>query len=59
MYSPKIREDLIPILFKLARRKKRPMTKLVDQIIRSQLKERGWLDVLQSEGDLKHHFREI
>ena len=59
MYSPKIREDLIPILFKLARRKKRPMTKLVDQILRNQLKERGWLDELQSEGDVKHHFREI
>ena len=42
MYSPKIREDLIPILFKLARKKKRPMTRLVDQIIRNQLKERGW-----------------
>ncbi len=59
MYSPKIREDLIPILFKLAIRKKRPMTKLVDEILRKELKERGWLDERQSEGDLKHHFREI
>lgn len=59
MYSPRIREDLIPILFKLARTKERPMTKLVDEILRNQLKERGWLDELQSEGDVKDHFREI
>ena len=59
MYSSKIREDLIPILFKLAIRKKRPMTKLVDEILRKELKKRRWLDELQSQGNVKHHFREI
>lgn len=39
MYSPKIKEDLIPLLYKLAREKKKPMTKVVDEILRSNLNE--------------------
>ena len=34
MYSPKIDEDLIPILYKMAKAKSRPMTKIVNDIIR-------------------------
>jgi hypothetical protein len=37
MYSPKIREDLIPLLYKAAKRKGLPMTKLVDKFIREGL----------------------
>jgi len=37
MYSPKIKEDLIPKLYKLARKRRIPMTKLVDNIIREAL----------------------
>ena len=37
MYSPKINEEFIPVLFKLSASKKMPMTKLVNQIIRDYL----------------------
>jgi len=37
MYSPKIQEDLIPRLYRLAKSKKVPMTKLVDKIIRENM----------------------
>jgi hypothetical protein len=37
MYSPKINEQLIPALFKIARLRKIPMTRLVSQIIKNYL----------------------
>ena len=43
-YSPKIREDLIPVLYRLAKEEKRPMTKVVDQILREGLDIRGLID---------------
>ena len=44
MYSPLIREDLIPILYKLGRSEKKPMTAIVDEILRKELTERGLLN---------------
>jgi len=35
MYSPKISQDLIPELYCISRDLKQPMTKIVDEIIRS------------------------
>ena len=40
MYSPKIKEDLIHVLYKLAKKKKTPMTRLVDQLLRDSLKHK-------------------
>lgn len=37
MYSPKIREDLIPRLYQLGKAASKPMTKVVDEILRSYL----------------------
>ena len=37
MYSPKIKEDLIPKLYQIAKEKGVPMTELVDGIIREAL----------------------
>jgi len=37
MYSPKIKEEFIPILFKVSVSKKIPMTRLVNQIIKDYL----------------------
>ena len=37
MYSPKIKEELIPILFRIAAFKRIPMTRLVNQIIKDYL----------------------
>ena len=39
MYSPKISEHLIPILYRLAKKQGKPMTKLVDEILREKLSE--------------------
>lgn len=39
MYSPKIREDLIPKLYKIAKKKGVPMTELVNGIIREALEK--------------------
>ena len=38
MYSPKIKEEYIPILFRLSNVQKIPMTKLVNRIINDYLK---------------------
>jgi hypothetical protein len=37
MYSPKIREELIPVLYRLARHREVPMTRLVDSLLRESL----------------------
>jgi hypothetical protein len=41
MYSPKVSEDLVPQLYKLAKEKKRPMTKVLDGLIRDKLTEKA------------------
>ena len=40
MYSPKIKEDLIPKLYRLAKKESVPMTEFVDRIIRDSLSTR-------------------
>ena len=37
MYSPKISEELVPVLYRLAKEKRQPMTRLVDSLIRQSL----------------------
>ena len=49
MYSPKIKEDLIPIIYTKAKEKKIPMTKLVNDILRDKLKDTG--DTMYSNTD--------
>lgn len=39
MYSPKIDEGLIPTLYRLAKERKVPMTRLVNEILREVLDE--------------------
>ena len=39
MYSPKISEDLIPVLYQLKLRLDKPMTEIVDGILREELHE--------------------
>lgn len=39
MYSPEIAKDLIPILYRLGKEKKKPMTVIVDEILRPALKQ--------------------
>lgn len=40
MYSPKIKEDLIPKIYQVAKEKGLPMTKLIDEILRDALNRR-------------------
>jgi hypothetical protein len=37
MYSPKIREDLIPKLYLMGKAMRKPMTRIVDRILREYL----------------------
>ena len=37
MYSPKIKDDLIPVLYTQAKQEGKPMTRLVDEILRKHL----------------------
>ena len=39
MYSPKIKEELIPVLYRLAKEMKIPMTRLVSSLIEKSLEE--------------------
>lgn len=48
MYSPKINEDLIPVLFKLAKKNNTAMTKIVDVILRTELLERRLINEKQA-----------
>ena len=40
MYSPKIKGNLIPILYKLAKQEQKPMTKLVNEMLRAEIAKR-------------------
>ena len=39
MYSPKIEEELIPQLYKMAKAEKMPMTKIVNRLVREKITE--------------------
>ena len=47
MYSPKISPLLIPIIYQKAKQEKKPMTKIVNEILSKEL-------LIQLEGDKKH-----
>lgn len=66
MYSPKIREDLIPYLYRLSRHLGQPMTKTVDHFLRqgiSHFKETGIFSEIEAEEravkDLTDHVRKL
>ena len=51
MYSQKINIDLIPILYKLAKQEEKPMTALVDEMLRAEIAGRnGQLNHKGDEG---------
>ncbi len=41
MYSPKVKEDLIPILYKLAKQEGKPMTALINEMLRAEIAKRN------------------
>jgi len=52
MYSPKISEELIPIIYTKAKETKKPMTKYVNEILRSHLVEKVEDKSLTTESNL-------
>ena len=44
MYSPKIQNDLIPVLYHQAKAERIPMTKLIDKIVRGYFDSDGRKD---------------
>jgi hypothetical protein len=40
MYSPKIRDDLIPQVYRLAQQEGKPMIRLLDEILRAEVERR-------------------
>ena len=40
MYSPKIREELIPVLYKIGKLENKPMTRVVDELLRYAIENR-------------------
>ncbi len=40
MYSPRIKDDLIPLLYRIARHEQKPMTRIVDGILRPEIERR-------------------
>jgi len=66
IYSPKIRENLIPYLYRLSRHLGVPMTKLASQFIEqaiSHFKETGIFSEIEAEektlDELTAHFRKL
>lgn len=54
-YTPKIRQDLIPILYHLAKRKRIPMTRLVNEIVENYLHQiEGALREMKGREITKH-----
>ncbi len=52
MYSPKIKERFIPILYRIARKRKMPMTRLVEEIIQEYLSNHLTEELLE-RGDIE------
>jgi hypothetical protein len=57
MYSPHIRDDLIPLLYRLARQEGKPMTRLVDEILRAEVERRLQVVDQQSIPDLSESLK--
>lgn len=43
MYSPKIKDDLIPFLYQIGKKEGKPMTQVVDDILREYLTKIGMI----------------
>ncbi len=56
MYSPKIKADLIPLLYRLLLRLDMPMTQIVDEILRPELYEMEDI-FLKEEQEVTHESR--
>ena len=53
MYSPKIKEEFIPILYRMSASKRIPMTKLVNQIIKDYLERNFQIQSEKTVEELK------
>ena len=56
MYTPKISEKFIPVLYRIAKEEKKPMTRLVNEIIRQELERRS---PYECKGNAEHGAQQI
>jgi hypothetical protein len=58
-YTPKISEDLIPVLFRMGLKENSAMTRVVDEILRDELHIRGLINAEQAQKykDKKRNYR--
>ncbi len=56
MYSPKISEELVPALYWIAKEEKKPMTRLVNDIIRTAIERRHQHE---SQGNTEPGIKEV
>jgi predicted DNA-binding ribbon-helix-helix protein len=52
MYSPKIDENLIQKLYRIARAKKMPMTRLVNNILKKEIKDIKLIKVIEQKPEM-------
>jgi hypothetical protein len=59
MHSPRVKEEYLPILFKISASKRIPMIQLVNQIIKDYLNEEGMINERESETGFAEHSRKV
>ena len=54
MYSPKVREKYVPVLYRMGRRRGVPMTRLIEEALDSYLTRHGLMDEVRAEALRRH-----
>ena len=49
MYSPKVREEFVPVLYRLGQQRRVPITRLVEEALHDYLARQGLTDEVRSE----------
>jgi hypothetical protein len=55
MYSPKVREKYVPVLYRMGQRRGVPMTRLVEEALDSYLTQHGLIDEVRAEAMRRRH----
>ena len=49
MYSPKVREEFVPVLYRLGKRRRMPITRLVEEALHNYLARHGLTEEVRAE----------
>ena len=55
MYSPKVREKYVPVLYRMGQRRGVPMTRLIEEALDSYLTRHGLMDEVHAETLRRRH----